>query len=88
MKYLELYENYCNKCEFILDTKEEEEICKYCQVLDILGKKVNAEEEYNMLKYLMGVKKVKVYDYIDSLQTKYNLTDEQVEKILNILKLN
>jgi hypothetical protein len=75
--------NYCNSCHSLSDTP----ICNFCQILDIIGVTKDTDEDmiYGKLKYYKNFKPQMVKDYIDSLTMKYNLTDEQKEKIMELL---
>jgi hypothetical protein len=97
MKHLEIFESYipnnltyCTDCNQLKKTAIEHEKCIYCRVLNILGINYNTDGDIlGQLKYRMEFLKSKssVIKYIDELKTKYNLSNNQVDEIKEILEL-
>lgn len=77
---------YCSVCHTLSDN----DICRYCKVLNILGidKEHDDNNVYGELKSKERFFKNKLQPYIDSLKKEYDLTDEQINEIKNILKIN
>lgn len=75
--------NYCDSCHMLSSTS----MCNLCQILNIIGitKEEDSDNIYGKLKYYKNFKPQMTEDYIDSLSMKYNLTDEQKEKIMELL---
>ena len=80
--------NYCSSCNFLLKPNDNK-ICKFCKILDIIGitKETADNIIYGQLKYLIRFKPNKLIDYIEEIKEKYNLSNEQVNKIKDILKI-
>jgi hypothetical protein len=77
--------NYCKSCSTLSDT----ELCIYCQVLKILGITTENDSEniYGTLKYYRNFNKTdKMSKYIDELATKYYLSEDEKENIIELLK--
>jgi len=98
MKHLKIFESYipnnlsyCTDCKQLKKTDDEYEKCIYCRVLSVLGKNHEYDEEniFGQLKYRMDFLRDKsgLLKYINELKVKYNLTEDQVEEIKNILNL-
>jgi len=93
MKHIEPFEfnklneslNYCKSCSTLSET----DLCIYCQILKIVGinKESDSENIYGTLKYYKNFNKIdKMIKYIDELSLKYYLSEDEKEKIIEILK--
>ena len=79
---------YCEDCSFLLYPDDGDTKCKYCIVLDILGIDKNNDDDnvYGQLKYMIKFDKgEKLSQYLKDLKTKYNLKDEQYNKIIDTM---
>ena len=56
--------------------------CNYCSVLEIVG---GSKEDYGQLKYHDKFKG-NVIPYLEKLKDKYNLSDDEYNKIISIFK--